>query len=180
MKKTILAAAAAALLSTSAMATESQAPIPMEGSPYLSVTAYIMDEGDAATFADGLDNGYFANTVENKIEYFFATGGAWDTNAGVLTGYYNARGNTVYQLEATDFDTDVVIKYRPIQGNMRLEYNGNYIIAETVVHLEEWLRMNPETIGHPDTAGLLSWLVDANADFNRGEHWVAALTEAVS
>ena len=166
MKGIITTAVAAALLSTSAMAT------PM--------TDYLADLGSDATFADGVANGYFENTVDNRIEYFFASDGAVDTNAGVMSGYLNARGNIVYSLEATDYDEDIVLKYRPLQGNMRLEYNGNFVIGETVAHIQEWLAVNPEVMGYDDMDSMMDWLVDVNADFNRGEHWVATLTEAAS
>ena len=167
MRKLLIALTATTALSTAAIATP--------------VTDYIADEGSFATFADGVENGYFDSTLDNKIEFFFATGGAVDTDIGVLTGYYNARGNTVYQLAATDLSDDVVVlKYRPLQGNMRLEVNGGYIIGDTVAHLEDWVNAGGSGLMVNDMDSLMSWLSDANADFNRPEFWVATLEEAVS
>ena len=164
MKKLLIALAATTMLTSVANA---------------SVSDYVADEGSYATFADGVENGYFDSTVENKIKFFFLTGGAIDTDIGVLTGYLNGRGNIVFSLEATDFDSDVVLKYRPLQDNFRLEVGGKYIIGDTVAHLQEWIA-NDDYITHDDMAGLESWLVDANADFNRGEHWMATLEEHLS
>ena len=165
MKKLLTILAATTMLSTAAMA---------------SVSDYVADEGSNAVFSDGVENGYFESTQENKIKFFFLTGGAIDTDIGVLTGYLNGRGNIVFSLEATDFDEEVILKYRPLHDNFRLEVGGNYIIGDSVAHLEDWINGGNSGIDHADMAGLMTWLSDANADFNRGEHWMAHLEEALS
>ena len=166
MKKLLIALAATTMLTSVANA---------------SVSDYVADEGASnAVFADGVANGYFESTVENKIKFFFLTGGAIDTDIGVLTGYLNGRGNVVFSLEATDFDEEVILKYRPISDTFRLEVGGSYIIGDSVAHLEDWINGGNSGIDHDDMAGLMSWLSDANADFNRGEHWMAHLDEALS
>ena len=165
-------AAAGILLSASAFASSPT---------FLGVQAYLQDEGSAATFLDGAENGYYPNTPESRVDYFFADQGQIDTDFGIWEAIENSRGLRVLASRTTlESGVPAIIKYRHLSNTWRVDFGneGKYAIAADgdLEKLASIFRGLPLHV----PAGLAEWVEDAGIFYPDGSVLFEELKEQLN